>query len=104
MAITALAMGGMAALFERGRPFVLDRPALLAVLYLALVGSAVSFTLYFWLLARLPATALSLINYIIPVVAVAVGTLWLHEPLTARIVAGAALVIAGVALALRARR
>jgi drug/metabolite transporter (DMT)-like permease len=104
MAITALAMGGMAALFERGRPFVLDRPALLAVLYLALVGSAVSFTLYFWLLARLPATALSLINYIIPVVAVAVGTLWLHEPLTARIVAGAALVIVGVALALRARR
>jgi drug/metabolite transporter (DMT)-like permease len=104
MAITALVMGGMAAVFERGRPLVLARPALLALLYLALVGSAVSFTLYFWLLARLPATALSLINYVIPVVAVGVGTLWLHEPLTPRIVAGAALVIVGVALALQARR
>jgi drug/metabolite transporter (DMT)-like permease len=104
MAITALLMGGAAALWERGRPLVLDRPAVLALLYLALFGSAVTFTLYFWLLADLPATDLSLINYIIPLVAVAVGTLWLHEPLTARIVSGTVLVLLGVSLALRARR
>jgi drug/metabolite transporter (DMT)-like permease len=103
MAITALVMGGLAGVVERGQPLVFNRPALLALLYLALVGSAVSFTLYFWLLSHLPATTLSLINYIIPVIAVAVGTIWLAEPLTLRIVAGTGLVIAGVALALRAR-
>jgi drug/metabolite transporter (DMT)-like permease len=104
MALTAVVMGVVAAVAERGRPLVFDRPAVLGLLYLALLGSAVTFTLYFWLLARLPATALSLINYVIPVVAVSVGTLGLGEPLTARILAGTVLVIAGVALALRARR
>lgn len=104
MAITAVVLGGVSGLAERGEPWALGRPALFALLYLALVGSAVSFTLYFWLLTHLAATTLSLINYVIPVVAVAVGTFWLAEPLTFRIVAGAALVIAGVALAVRARR
>src|SRR5579885_279815 len=68
MALTALAMGAVAAAAERGKPLVLDRPALLALLYLAVFGSALTFTLYFWLLAKLPATALSLINYVIPLV------------------------------------
>jgi drug/metabolite transporter (DMT)-like permease len=104
MALASLLMGGMAAVAERGRPIVFDRPAVLALLYLALFGSALTFSLYFWLLARLPATSLSLINYAIPVVAVGVGTLWLGEPLTPRVVAGTALVIAGVAVALRARK
>ena len=104
MAITAMVMGGVSGLVERGHPLVFDRPAVLALLYLSLIGSAISFTLYFWLLLHLPATTLSLINYVTPVVAVTVGTLWLAEPLTARILAGTALVIAGVALALRARR
>jgi drug/metabolite transporter (DMT)-like permease len=103
MLITALVMGGLSAVAERGQPLVLHRPALLALLYLALFGSAVTFTLYFWLLSHLPATTMSLLNYVIPVVAVAVGTLWLGEPLTLRVVAGAVLVTAGVALALRAR-
>jgi drug/metabolite transporter (DMT)-like permease len=104
MAITAVVLGGISGLAERGHPWVWSRPALFALLYLALVGSAISFTLYFWLLTHLPATTLSLINYVIPVVAVTVGTLWLAEPLTLRVVAGAALVIAGVALAVRAKR
>jgi drug/metabolite transporter (DMT)-like permease len=74
-----------------------------SVVYLALFGSALAFVVYFWLLDKLPATRLSLITYAVPVVAVAVGTLALDEPLTGRIVAGAVLVIAGVALAGRAR-
>lgn len=74
---------------------------ILAVLYLALVGSALAFTLYYWLLRRLPASRLALINYATPVVAVLVGTLFLGEPFTARIAIGALLVVSGVALAMR---
>jgi drug/metabolite transporter (DMT)-like permease len=73
----------------------------LALLYLAVVGSSVAFMLYYWLLRRLPATSLSLINYATPVVAVMVGTLLLDEPFTLRILLGAALVVVGVAVAVR---
>jgi drug/metabolite transporter (DMT)-like permease len=63
---------------------------------LAICGSAFPFTLYFWLLQHQTATRMSLINYVTPVIAVTVGTLFLNEPFTARIVVGAALVILGV--------
>jgi drug/metabolite transporter (DMT)-like permease len=74
---------------------------IVALLYLAIMGSAVAFTLYYWLLRRLPATSLSLINYATPVVAVLVGTLFLIEPFTIRVLLGAALVVVGVAVAVR---
>ncbi len=97
-------MGALAAVVERQRETTFDAPSVGALLYLALVGSAVAFSLYFWLLKHLPATQLALVAYTSPVVAVAVGTLFLDEALTARTLAGAALVAAGVALTLRAKR
>lgn len=103
MGITALLMGVLALTVERGRPVHFDTPSVLAVIYLAIMGSAVPFTVYFWLLKRQTATAMSLINYATPVIAVAVGTLFMGEPFTARIAAGSALVVAGVAVALRKR-
>lgn len=104
MAMTAVFMGGLAAVVEAGRPIVWSPAAVAALLYLAIPGSAVTFTVYYRLLARLPATRLSLITYAVPVVAVAIGTLTLGEPITARILVGAALVVAGVALVVRVRR
>lgn len=104
MAICAVVMGGLAALVERGRPVVLDRPSVLALLYLAVFGSAVTFTVYYWLMARMPLSQLALITYVIPVVAVAVGAIAFDEPVTAHVVAGTLLVIAGVGLAGRAAR
>ena len=103
MGITALLMGALALTFESGRAVHFDRPSVLAVLYLAIVGSAFPFTLYFWLLKRQTATGMSLINYATPVLAVMVGTLFLSEPFTMRIAVGAALVLVGVAVALRKR-
>lgn len=88
-------------IFERGQPVELTVRAVLATLYLALVGSALTFSLYFWLLARRSAVFASLISYTAPVVAVIVGILLFSEPLTARMVAGGVLVLAGVAGALR---
>ena len=103
MGITALIMGALALAFEGGRAVHFDRPSILAVLYLAIVGSAFPFTVYFWLLKHKTATGMSLINYATPVIAVAVGTLFLAEPVTLRIILGAALVLVGVAVALRKR-
>jgi drug/metabolite transporter (DMT)-like permease len=103
MGLTALVMAPVAAVVEQGREITFDTRSVLALLYLAIFGSAVTFTLYYWLLKRLPATSLALITYATPVVAVIVGSLFLDEPFTLRIVLGAVLVIAGVAVAMRTR-
>lgn len=92
-------VGGAAALLEGDRAARWTPVAVGSVIYLALFGTAVAFVVYFWLLERLPATRLSLITYAVPVVAVVVGTLALDEPMTMRVAAGAALVIAGTVLA-----
>lgn len=101
MGLGALLTVPLALTVERGREVSFGTRPVLAVVYLAVVGSAVAFTVYYWLLRRLPATSLSLINYATPVVAVLIGTLWLGEPFTLRIFLGALLVVAGVAVAVR---
>jgi drug/metabolite transporter (DMT)-like permease len=101
MAMTAGIMGAVALGTERDIPFTWKRVSVGALLYLAIMGSAVTFTLYYWLLGHFPAKRMALIAYIIPVVAVAIG-LARGEPLTVRILAGAALVLAGVGLAVNA--
>ncbi len=103
LAMTALFLGTLAWLFERDRSIVLDPAPVLATLYLAVVGTAVTFILFFWLLRHVLATQLSLIAYAIPVVAVFIGTVYFDEPLTLRMVAGSALVIIGVGFAARPR-
>jgi drug/metabolite transporter (DMT)-like permease len=52
-------------------------------------------------MAHIPATRLALIAYLTPVFAVATGALWLDEPLTPKMILGAAFVLAGVGLASR---
>jgi len=98
MLLCAAVMGVIAASLERGRAFSWDAVSVGALLYLAVFGSAVTFTLYYWLLSHLPVKRLALIAYLIPIVAVFVGVLR-GEPLTAHVLGGSGLVIAGVALA-----
>jgi len=99
MGITAGLAGGAALLFEREREINLGTTSVGAIFYLAILGTAVTFTMYYWLLQHIPATRLSLIAYMTPVVAVLFGTVVLDEHLTLRIFTGAGLVVLGVALA-----
>lgn len=103
MAISTGVMTVMALLFERGQRVVFTRATVGALLYLAVFGSALTFTLYYWLLRRVRASRVALIAYATPVIAVATGVLVLHEPLTARFLVGGLFVIAGVALAAKSR-
>lgn len=104
MGLAAGIMGAASLVFERDRPLVLDAVSVGTVLYLALFGSAVTFYLYFWLLERMEATRLSLVTYLSPVVAVVLGAALFDERITARIVLGGLLVIAGVAVTSTERR
>lgn len=97
MLIACGVMGGVAALFERQADVQWTGRAIGALLYLAIAGSALTFGLYYWLLKHMKVRRASLIAYIVPVVAVIVGLLR-DEPMTTRVMIGAALVILGVIL------
>jgi drug/metabolite transporter (DMT)-like permease len=73
---------------------------LLATLYMAVAGSAIAFYLNHWLLQRLSTGIVGLSALIIPVIAVIVGVTIAHEAFGLREIIGAALVVAGMALAL----
>lgn len=103
MLIAGLVMGAVALAVERERPLVLDARSVGALVYLAVLGSAVTFTVYYWLLSRVGATRVALMSYLIPIVAVAIGALLFDEPLRPRLLAGSALVLAGVVLVGRRR-
>ena len=102
MFVGALTMAIPAVAFEDASRFTWSLRPVLALVYLTVAGSAVTFSIYFWLLSHLPAKRLALIAYVIPIIAVGIGVLR-GEPLTARILAGSLLVVVGVALAVQRR-
>ncbi|HEV7903067.1 MAG TPA: EamA family transporter [Pyrinomonadaceae bacterium] len=72
--------------------------ALASLLYLALVGSAIAFLLFYWLVRNMDVTNTMLIPLVTPPIAVFLGWLVLHEGLTWRTAAGALGIMSGIAL------
>jgi drug/metabolite transporter (DMT)-like permease len=71
------------------------------LVYLILVGSVVGYTAYAWLLANAPIAQVSTYAYVNPVIAIALGVIVLDETITARIIAGAVLILIAVAIVVR---
>lgn len=93
LALASLATGdGLALPHQQG--------AWWAIAYLAVMGSVVTFLIFFHLLKRWEATTMSYIAIFTPLVALALGWLVRGERLTPWTGAGTMLVLAGVALAL----
>jgi len=86
-------------LFERDRPVRWETPGVLSLLYLTLIGSVVTFGLYYWLLSHVEVGRANLVAYLTPVFALTIGSVVAHEPVTGGILVGGALVLSGVALA-----
>ncbi|MEO5709196.1 MAG: EamA family transporter [Nocardioidaceae bacterium] len=72
--------------------------------YLVVFGSVIAFTAYVWLLSNAPISLVSTYAYVNPVVAVFLGWLVLDEPITPAVVVGGGIVIASVAVVIRAER
>src|SRR5581483_8635767 len=75
--------------------------SLLALVYLALVGSIFALTAYVWLLRNAPISKISTYAYVNPVVAVALGALILGEPVTALMLVGGGVIVVAVAVVVR---
>jgi len=99
------ALGGLA--LTIGLAIVLERPtlavpaseALVAAAYLGVASSGVAALIFFRLISTWGAGQTTLVNYLIPVVGVVLGAVVLGERLDVAVLAGGALVIAGVAVA-----
>lgn len=77
--------------------------SILGLLYLTTFGSLIGFTAYIYLLEHVPASRVATYAYVNPVVAVILGWLIGHEPLTARTLIAAVVIIGAVALITTAR-
>lgn len=72
--------------------------AWLSIGYLVVIGSVIAFGAYIYALRRLPATLVSVHAYINPIVALFLGTVFMHERLTLFVISGAGITLWGVYL------
>jgi drug/metabolite transporter (DMT)-like permease len=77
---------------------------LAAVLALGVIGSAVAYVLYYYILDTLGATRGSSVTFVIPIVAVFLGSVLFAEPLTAGAIGGMAVILFGIFLTSLRRR
>ncbi len=78
-----------------------DKPLIIAaVLYSAIGGSIIAHTAYYWLLQRLPVSVVSPSILLTTLIAVFFGVVLLGDPFGPRMIAGAAMVLAGVGFVL----
>ena len=105
-------LAGSAALFveaivtgepARFDPAAVSTDSLVAMAYLILIGSFVGFNAYAWLLRNAPLSLVGTYAYVNPVVAFALGALFLAEPITPRTLAASAVIVFAVAVIVTAR-
>ena len=100
MGIGAVCLLVMSAGLERSAAVTWSPSNLLALLYLAVFGSVVAFSLYYRVIKEMDATTVSLSTLIIPVIALMLGHVVLDEVITPLAIAGVLTILAGVAVAI----
>lgn len=70
--------------------------SLVAFAYLVVFGSIVAFTAYTWLLAHVSVSTVGTYAYVNPIVAVALGAVFLSEPITPRTIVATVIIIGAV--------
>jgi drug/metabolite transporter (DMT)-like permease len=102
LVVGGVALCAVAAFAEQGQPADWNVKSISALLFLALVGSAVAFTLWYALVKYLPPYKLTTTNLVVPFIAIAEGALILQESITAAMFITAVIVAGAVAVVLRA--
>jgi drug/metabolite transporter (DMT)-like permease len=100
MGLGAACLLAMSAALENWRDAVWTRSNVLALFYLSVFGSLMAFSAYYYLIKKMDATIVSLSTLIIPIVALALGHVFLDESVTPIAIAGIVTVLAGVAIAI----
>jgi len=91
------------ALGERVAPARVTLLSAGSLVYLSVAGSLIGFTVYLWLMRVAPPALVSTYACVNPVVAVFLGAVFLHEPVTPRMLVATAAIVGAVALVISAR-
>ena len=84
-------------------PSAVSNESIIAVIYLIFFGSMLAYTSYAWLLRNAPLSLVGTYAYVNPVVAVGLGTIFLHEAISFRTIIASAVILAAVAIIVTAR-
>ncbi|HYH93741.1 MAG TPA: DMT family transporter [Candidatus Saccharimonadales bacterium] len=98
VSFAALITGAFALVLEHPWDARPDTQAVFSILWLGILGSGVAYLFVFRLFAAWGATRTTLVAYLLPVVGIALGYIFLQEPIDGRLIVGTVLVIAGIAL------
>lgn len=90
------------AVLERGRASTWTAPALWSLVFLGVMGSAVAFATYYWLLKHAAPYQTATISLVIPLIAVLEGAVFLQERITPLMLVAGVVVLSAVANVLRA--
>ncbi len=85
-------------IFEGEMYAVWNLSAIFSLVYLATAGTAIAFSLYFWMLKNTSAVLMSMITLITPPLALIWGALLLNEPVTPFLLIGMVLILGGIFL------
>ncbi len=102
LGIGSLFLFAASSFMERGTVSHWNIRSISALLYLGIFGSAITFSVFYWLLQRMEAYKLTTLNLVTPIVAIVVGALLLDEPIPPIMLAAAATVLISVGFVLRA--
>jgi drug/metabolite transporter (DMT)-like permease len=91
-------------LFFEGLPTSVAAPGWALILYMAIASTFLPFYLYYRLLESTPATTVALIGYLVPLVSLIGGVVFLGEHIEAGIVIGGALILTGMVITDHASR
>jgi drug/metabolite transporter (DMT)-like permease len=88
---------------SRFHPESISTESILAVVYLIVFGSMLAYTAYAWLLRKAPLSLVGTYAYVNPVVAVALGSVFLHELISVRTIVASIVILTAVAIIVSAR-
>lgn len=88
----------LAAIIEYRHPVGFSIPSLMAFFYLSLIGTALAFYLYNYLLQTVEVSRVGYISFITPVIAAFLGSWLMHEQLGLKVIAGMGFITGGMIL------
>jgi drug/metabolite transporter (DMT)-like permease len=96
LAVASVIVWVLAMVFEEFDRQDLSTQTIFSVLWLGLLGSCLAYILYYFVLRNWGATRTTLVTYLIPVVGVTVGIIFLNEMFDWRLIVGGLLILSGV--------
>ena len=102
-AVALLIESALTGEFGQFDPGAVSARSIEAMVYLIFIGSLLAFNAYAWLLRNAPLSLVGTYAYVNPVVAVALGAVFLAEPIAPRTLIASAVIIAAVAMIVTAR-